>query len=253
MQIIAIANQKGGVGKTTTAVNLGDFLANAGQRVLVIDGDPQANATTGFGIRSREVEYSTYTVLHNPKKGIGYATVDIEPGLTLLPATLDLAAAEWELNSAIGRELLLRQALAARPLDFDYILIDTPPSFTLLTQNALAAADWVLVPVAAEVYPLKGLEHLEKTIASVQVINAGLHIGGLLITMADRRNNLTMSVTAELHKRYGPLVYTTVIPQNVRLAEAPGAGEPIRRFDNKSAGAAAYEHLAQEVIARGTP
>jgi chromosome partitioning protein len=250
-RIIAIANQKGGIGKTTTAVNLADFLTLEGRCVLVIDADPQSNATTGFGVQPRQIEYSTYTVLHNPKRGIGYATITVQPALDLLPATLDLAAAEWELNSAVGRELLLKRALAARPLDFDYILIDTPPSFTLLTQNALAAADEILVPVSPEIYPLKGLEQLERTMATIQeTVNPGLHIGGLVITMVDKRNLLSMNVQAELHKRYGRLVYETTIPQNVRLAEAPGAGKPIRLYDSKSAGAVAYARLAQEVIAR---
>lgn len=254
MEIIAIANQKGGVGKTTTTINLGAELAAAGRRVLLIDMDSQYNTTTGLGVRLEEGDYSTYTVLHNPDRGIAYAVRTLAPGLDLLPASLDLAAAEWELAGQPARETLLRRALghARTQRLYDVVLIDCPPSFTLLTQNGLTAADWVLVPVSAELYPVQGLTQLEKTVALIRdTLNPPLHIGGLLITMADTRNNLAQDVIGLLHKRFADRVYTTLIPRNVKLAEAPGAGQPIREYDPTSKGALAYAALAQEVLTRG--
>jgi chromosome partitioning protein len=248
-RILAIANQKGGVGKTTSTVNLGDYLAAAGQRVLVIDADPQGNTRSGFGISERACEYTLYTVLHNPKRGVAYAVKSIAPGLDVLPATLDLSAAEWELNSATARETLLRRALAAAPLPYDWVLIDTAPGFTLVTQNALAAAHAVLAPVSAELYPLNGLIQLERTIGIIaETVNPTLHLGGLVITMVDPRSNLTRDVIAEIRRRYGARVYQTMIPRSIRLTEAPGAGQPIRRYAPDSPGARAYEQLAQEVL-----
>ena len=250
-RILAIANQKGGVGKTTTAINLGDYLAHLGQRVLVIDADPQGNTTSGYGIAGHALEYTLYTVLHNPLRGFMYAVVPaVTPGLDVLPATLDLSAAEWDLNSATARETLLRRALGAiGPLPYDWVLIDTAPGFTLVTQNALAAADAVLAPVSAELYPLNGLTQLERTIEKIsETVNPALRIGGLVVTMVDSRSNLTREVIAEIRKRYNGRVYRTMIPRSIRLTEAPGAGQPIRVYDPRSAGALAYEQLAQEIL-----
>lgn len=247
---VAIANQKGGVGKTTTAVNLGAELAAMGLRVLLIDMDHQGNATTGCGVGEDTVEDSTYTVLRNARQGVQYALRSIASNFWLLPATLDLAAAEWELAALPARETLLRRALDVGDTmgRFDYILFDCPPGFTLAAQNALAAADWVLVPVSAELYPMRGLGQLQRSVERMQdAVNPDLHIGRILITMMDRRNTIAREVETALRAKYGVTVLSTVIPRNVKLTEAPGAGIAIREYAPDSTGAVAYRLLAEEL------
>ena len=246
-RVLALAMQKGGVGKTTTALSLGAALAVRGRRVLLIDVDPQANLTQGLGVDPAALEYSVYEVLLNPERGSAFATIATEAGPDLIPASLDLAGAELELAGRVGRELLLRKALRASRAEYDYVLIDPPPSLGLLALNALAAADRVLVPLQLHAYALRAMPQLEATIELVREINPGLAIGGIVCTLADRRTNLGQEIEREARERYGALVYETVIPINVRLAEAPARGQPISRFAPTSAGALAYAALAAEL------
>ncbi|NJL06714.1 MAG: ParA family protein [Chloroflexaceae bacterium] len=246
-RIIALANQKGGVGKTTTTLNLGAALAERGRRVLLVDLDPQSNLTMGLGINPNDQEQTTYDVLLNPMTSPSVAIVTITDTLALIPATLDMAAAELELAGQIGREFLLRDALSHIIHRYEFILIDSPPSLGLFTLNALTAATEVLIPVQLEVYSLKGLAQLQRTIGLVQRINPQLEIGGILCTMVDRRKNLALTVEARIRELFGDLVYQHSIPDNVRLAEAPGAGQPILTYDSTSTGAQAYRALAEEV------
>jgi chromosome partitioning protein len=246
-RIIALANQKGGVGKTTTTLNLGAALAERGRRVLMIDLDPQSNLTIGFGLNPHEQEHTSYDVLHNPTHSPDFAVQHISEHLSLMPATLEMAAAELELAGQIGREFLLRDALSHSSRRYDYILIDSPPSLGLFTLNALVTATEVLIPVQLEVYALKGLAQLQQTITLVQRINPRLEIGGILCTMVDRRKNLSVGVESRVRELFGSLVYQAIIPDNVRLAEAPGAGQPIIEYDSSSAGAQAYRALAKEI------
>lgn len=246
-RVLALAMQKGGVGKTTTALSLGAALAVRGRRVLLIDVDPQANLTQGLGVDPAALEYSVYEVLLNPERGSAFATIATEAGPDLIPASLDLAGAELELAGRVGRELLLRKALRASRAEYDYVLIDPPPSLGLLALNALAAADRVLVPLQLHAYALRAMPQLEATIELVREINPGLAIGGIVCTLADRRTNLGQEIEREARERYGALVYETVIPINVRLAEAPARGRPISRFAPTSAGALAYAALAAEL------
>lgn len=250
---LAFAMQKGGVGKTTTALSLGVALAQRGARVLLVDIDPQANLTQGLGVDPAEVEYSIYEVLLNPEQGTGFATLttDVADGrVALVPSTLDLAGAELELAGKVGRELLLREALAATRTPYDYILIDPPPSLGLFTLNALAAADAVIVPLQTHAYAFKAMPKLESTIGLVRKLNPQLAIGGIVCTLVDRRTNLSQVVETQIRQTYGDLVFTTVIPTNTKLAEAPAAGVPIATYAPTSAGAQAYAALAQEVEAR---
>ena len=247
-RILAIANQKGGVGKTTTSVNLGASLAEMGFRVLVVDLDPQGNATTGLGVNSREVEGSIYDVIMSD------AAVEdcIEPtslkNLFVVPATIDLAGAEIELVPAFSRELKLRRALHEIRDDYDYILIDCPPSLGLLTVNGLAAADDVLVPIQCEYYALEGLSQLIRNVALVRTnLNPTLDVRGIVLTMYDARTKLADQVEQEVRRHFGRTVYLTVIPRTVRLSEAPSFGQPIILFDPTSRGAVAYRELAKEV------
>ena len=247
-RIFAIANQKGGVGKTTTSVNLGASLAEMGYRVLVVDLDPQGNATTGLGVNAREVQGSIYDVIMSD------APVEdcIEPtslkNLFVVPATIDLAGAEIELVPAFSRELKLRRALHEIREDYDYILIDCPPSLGLLTVNGLAAADDVLVPIQCEYYALEGLSQLIRNVTLVRTnLNPTLDVRGIVLTMYDARTKLADQVEQEVRLHFGTTVYLTVIPRTVRLSEAPSFGQPIILFDPTSRGAVAYRELAKEV------
>ena len=251
-RVIALAMQKGGVGKTTTALSLGTALAARGRRVLLIDIDPQANLTQGFGVDPSQLEYSVYEVLLNPERGSAFATIRVDDGVDLIPSSLLLAGAELELAGGVGRELLLRKALRAAHETYDYILIDPPPSLGLFSLNALAAAHRVLVPLQLHAYALKAMPQLEQTIDLVREINPDLAIGGILCTLADRRTGLSHEIERQVRERYGSLVFQTVIPMNIKLAEAPTAGMPIHRYAPGSAGAQAYRALADDLESRLT-
>ncbi len=249
-KIIAIANQKGGVGKTTTSVSLSAALAALGKRVLLIDSDPQGNATSGFGIDKGALEKTIYQVLIE-NIPVAEALQKTEYGLDLLPAKIELAGAEVELVGAIARETRLKKALAAVRDSYDYILIDCPPSLNLLTVNAMSAADSVIVPMQCEYFALEGLTALVDTISKlVAVVNPNLKIEGLLRTMFDHRNRLSNDVSDQLKQQFGDKVYRTVIPRNVRLAEAPSFGTPAMYYDKTSVGAKAYLALAGEILRR---
>lgn len=256
-RILAIANQKGGVGKTTTAINLATALASAGENVLIIDLDPQGNASTGLGIGRGSRQVSTYDVLVGdaPLRSAVIATA--VPHLSIAPSTLDLSGFELEVGQARDRAFRLRTALStlaapAQPdTPFDYVLVDCPPSLNLLTINALAAATAVLVPLQCEFFALEGLSQLLRTVEEVkQTLNAGLTIHGILLTMFDARNNLSAQVVADVREFLGKKVYDTVIPRNVRVSEAPSYGKPVLVYDVKCAGSEAYMRLATEVIQR---
>jgi chromosome partitioning protein len=250
--VIAIANQKGGVGKTTTAINLGASLAVAEKRTLVIDIDPQGNATSGLGVGDRSSRPTIYSVLigSRPIEDCVIRSVRL-PYLDIVPSTRDLVGAEIELVSAISRETILRNALSEIREAYDYILVDCPPSLGLLTLNTLTASDAVLIPIQCEFYALEGLSQLLNTVRLVQRgLNPGLEIEGVLLTMYDKRLNLSRQVADEAREYFGPKVFQSAIPRNVRLAEAPSFGQPIVEYDVVSAGAQAYLELATEVIAR---
>lgn len=249
--IIAIANQKGGVGKTTTAVNLSACLAELGNTVLLMDIDPQGNATSGIGLDKAKVKTCIYDALINeiPVEKVIYSTK--QENLYVIPATIQLAGAEIELVPTISREVRLRRMV--RPLrgKYKYIIIDCPPSLGLLTLNALTAADTVLVPIQCEYYALEGLGQLVKTIDLVKKhLNSTLKIGGVLLTMYDSRTNLAAQVAAEVRNYFGAVVFDAVIPRNVRLSEAPSHGKPIIEYDPRSKGAEVYKIMAEEVIRR---
>jgi chromosome partitioning protein len=251
-RIIAIANQKGGVGKTTTAINLGACLAVAERRTLVVDIDPQANATSGLGVSKDKVERSVYDVLVEglPARDAIVSKVHF-PFLDVLPATRDLVGVEVELVSRESRETILRSALEPIRDEYDFILIDAPPSLGMLTLNTLAAADSVLIPIQCEFYALEGLSQLLNTVRIVQRnLNPSLQIEGVLLTMYDGRLNLSRQVAEEAKEYFGGKVFRTPIPRNVRIAEAPSFGEPIVMYDIVSVGAKSYLALAQEVISR---
>ena len=250
--VIAIANQKGGVGKTTTAVNLGASLAVAEKRTLVVDIDPQSNATSGLGVEGRDSLSTIYDVLIGDRS-VGESIVhEVHfPCLDVLPSTRDLVGAEIELVEARQRESVLRRALRPIRDQYDYILVDCPPSLGLLTLNTLTAADSVIIPIQCEFYALEGLSQLLNTIRLVQKgLNPGLDIEGVLLTMYDRRLNLSRQVAAEAREYFGSRVYETSIPRNVRLAEAPSFGRPIVLYDVLSRGSQCYLALAQELISR---
>jgi len=248
-KIIAIANQKGGVGKTTTAVNLGACLSTLGRKVLIVDIDAQGNTTSGVGINKADVEYCIYDILINeihPKQAIVDTAL---PNLKLIPATIQLAGAEIELVPTISREVRLKKALAMVRNEFDYILIDCPPSLGILTINSLTASDSVIIPIQCEYYALEGLSQLLNTIRLVQKhLNTSLQIEGVLLTMFDARTNLGIQVIEEVKKYFQQKVYQTVIPRNVRLSEAPSHGQSIITYDPRSKGAEVYLELAKEVI-----
>lgn len=253
-RVIAIANQKGGVGKTTTAINLGASLAVAEKRTLVVDIDPQGNASSGLGITDRNSRPTVYDILignHSASEAV-VRGVHL-PGLDVIPSTRDLVGAEIELVSTPNRESILREALKEVRDEYDFVLVDCPPSLGLLTLNTLTAADSVLIPIQCEFYALEGLSQLLNTVRLVQRgLNPGLDIEGVLLTMYDRRLNLSRQVADEARDYFGDKVYEATIPRNVRLAEAPSFGQPIVQYDVLSTGAEAYLALAQEVIARNT-
>ncbi|MDK1009858.1 MAG: AAA family ATPase [Actinomycetota bacterium] len=245
--IVAIANQKGGVGKSTTAINLGAGLALQGERVLIVDLDPQGNASSGLGVDRSAIDVSTYDILVDD---VAIADV-LEPtsvrGLHVVPATIELAGAEIELVSMFSREQRLKKALAPVREEYDFLLIDSPPSFGLLTINGLAAADEVLIPIQCEYYALEGVTQLTRNIDLViGSLNPQLEIEGVVLTMFDGRTTLSAEVVEQVRAHFGEIAYRTVIPRTVRLSEAPSYGEPIEAYDDMSRGAIAYRELARE-------
>jgi chromosome partitioning protein len=256
LRVLAVANQKGGVGKTTTAINLGTALAAIGEQVLIIDLDPQGNASTGLGIDRRSRERSTYDVLTGDASLRDSIRTTAVPRLDIAPSTLDLAGLELEISSARDRAVRLRHALANlnRANDgarYTYVLVDCPPSLNLLTVNAMAASDAVLVPLQCEFFALEGLSQLLKTVEQVkETLNPRLSIHGIVLTMFDARNNLSNQVVADVRQFMGTKVYDTVIPRNVRVSEAPSYGKPVLVYDLKCSGSEAYLKLATEVIQR---
>ncbi|WP_373842455.1 ParA family protein [Limosilactobacillus sp.] len=249
--VIALANQKGGVGKTTTSVNLGACLADLKQRVLLIDLDPQGNATSGLGIEKRNIKKSVYDVLINDVPLKEVIQPSSHPGLDIAPTTIALSGAEVELTNLMARETRLKDAFGDIRNHYDFILIDCPPSLGLLTINAFTAADSILIPVQSEYYALEGLSQLQNTINLVRKhFNPDMKIEGVLLTMYDRRTNLGQQVNAEVQKAFGNLVYRTIIPRNVRLSEAPSHGLAIVDYDRRSTGAQVYQQLAKEVLAK---
>ena len=259
MRVLVLANQKGGVGKTTTAINLGTALAAIGEQVLILDLDPQGNASTGLGIDQTQREISTYHVLSGEKKLSAAVKPSAVPRLYVAPSTLDLLGVELEIAPDSDRAYKLRQAIETFALEsetslgvrFSYVLIDCPPSLNLLTVNAMAAADSILVPLQCEFFALEGLSQLLKTVEQVRrALNPALTIHGIVLTMFDPRNNLAQQVVSDVRSFMGDKVYETIIPRNVRVSEAPSHGKPVLLYDLKCAGSQAYLKLASEVIQR---
>lgn len=250
--IFAFSNQKGGVGKTTTVMNLGVFLAIAGKRVLLVDSDPQANLTSGLGMRDSEEEYEDiYNLLVDKSKVNSVIRKSKYSNLDIISSSIDLAGAEIEMINFMSRESILKNALSEISPNYDYILIDCPPSLGLLTINALVAAEKVIIPVQAEYYALEGLSQLINTVTMVkQNLNSNLEIGGAVITMFDSRTNLSKEIALELKSFFGDQLFDSLVPRNIRLSEAPSHGLPISEYDKDSAGAKAYERLANEFIKR---
>jgi len=250
-RVMAVANQKGGVGKSTTAVNIGAYLAIAGARVLIVDLDPQGNASTGLGLDHRQIERSVYDVLTGDVDAAAAIRATPVSNLDVLPSTIDLAGAEVELVSTISRESRLRKALTTVRYTYDVIIVDCPPSLGLLTVNALAAADELLIPIQCEYYALEGLGQLLRNVDLVRAnLNPELRIGGIVLTMYDGRTRLAEQVVYEVRKHFTDIVYRTVVPRSVRLSEAPGYGVPIALYDPLSRGGIAYRDLTLEFAAR---
>jgi chromosome partitioning protein len=250
-RILAIANQKGGVGKTTTTVNLATAMAATKKKVLIVDLDPQGNASTGLGIAPQSRRVTTYDLLLGDARLDDAVHQTMVPGLAVIPSSVDLAGAELELISMPEREYRLANALRRDCADYDFVLIDCPPALGLLTLNALCLADAVLVPLQCEYYALEGLSHLVRTIERVKrAFNPKLEIQGVVLTMYDRRNNLSDMVAADVREHFGDKVYRTVIPRNVRVSEAPSHGRPVLLYDWRCAGSQAYIHLASEMLRR---
>ena len=251
--IIAIANQKGGVGKTTTTINLGAALSEMGKRVLLIDLDPQGNASTGLGIDHDKRNATTYDLLSGEVTLAAATQKTAISNLSIVPATTDLSSADLELMDNNNRSFLMRNVLRAKPLDFDYILIDCPPSLNILTVNAMVAADSLIVPLQSEFFALEGLSQLILTVRDVrQTANPDLRIEGIALTMYDQRNNLSLQVEDDARENMGDMVFKTVIPRNVRLSEAPSFAMPVLSYDTNSKGSMAYRALAAELVARTT-
>jgi chromosome partitioning protein len=256
-KIIAVANQKGGVGKTTTAINLSSALNELGLRVLLVDLDPQGNASTGLGIESADRHLTAYDLILDQRSLSEVMQKTAIDGLMIVPANSDLSSADLDLVQNANRSQLLRQALHNKSVDthgFDYILIDCPPSLSLLTINALVASDSVLVPLQTEFFALEGLSQFMLTIREVrQTANPALRIEGVVMTMFDGRNNLSLQVEKDARETLGDLVFRTMIPRNVRVSEAPSYAQPVLNYDTASKGSEAYRALAQELLARQTP
>lgn len=246
--IFASVMQKGGVGKTTTTREVGVYLARKGARVLLVDLEPQKNLTQGLGVK--DVKYSSYEVVLNPQKSPTYAIVSTEMGVDLIPSVAALQGAERQLVDEVGREFLLKQALEHVRQDYDYILIDTMPHFGTLTQNALVAADAVLVPISVEVYPFEDLPQLDANLALIRKIHPQLRVAGYICTLFDARTRLSTEIEKQIRSRYGDAVFKTVIPRNVKLAEAPAYRISIADYDATGPGAKAYKSLTDELEAR---
>lgn len=250
-RILSIVNQKGGVGKTTTTVNLATALAAVGKRVLVIDFDPQGNASTGLGVENNNREITSYDLVLNDISLDEATQKTAVPNLFIIPATIDLTGAEIEMVSLVKREYRLKNALENCPTYYDYVLIDCPPSLGLLTLNALTASNSVLIPLQTEFYALEGLSHLTRTIKLVQgALNPDLDIQGIVLTMYDRRNKFTEQIENDVRGYFGDKVYQTVIPRNIRMSEAPSHGKPALIYDMHCAGSKAYISLASELLKR---
>ena len=251
-RVIAVTNQKGGVGKTTTAINLSAYLADMGKKVLMVDLDPQGNATSGVGVEKSEINRCIYKVLLDGVDARSVVRKGPLEGMDVIPSTLDLAAAELELASELSRESRLRTGLEPLKSSYDFMVIDCPPALGLLTVNSLAAADETLIPIQCEFYALEGLVYLFRTIQRIKLyVNPDLKIGGVLLTMFDSRTNLSKDVEAEVRRGYPDLTLKAVIPRTVRLSEAPGYGKPIILYEPTSKGALAYMELAKEVVSSG--
>jgi chromosome partitioning protein len=250
-KIIAIANQKGGVGKTTTAINIATAIAAIGEKTLIIDLDPQGNVSTGFGLDVKDRKLTSYDLIIDLAKTTEAIKKTIIPNLDLIPANINLAAAEIELNHFIRKETVLRSKLKELDAEYKYIIIDCPPSLGLLTINALSAADLLIIPLQCEFFALEGLLHLMNTVSLIhQNINSILKIEGIALTMMDRRNRLAVQVENDVRSNFGDLVYNTTIPRNVKLSEAPSHGKPALIYDKKCLGSIAYMQLAQEILTK---